>query len=56
MLTPVTAIVGGLLALGPATAQDRSDPACIPTHDGFLEVETATRAVREVRRALFLYR
>jgi hypothetical protein len=50
MISLVTAFVGGLLALGPAIAQDRTDYRRIPTEDGFLEVETSTGVVRECRR------
>jgi hypothetical protein len=47
---------GGLLVLGPAQAQDADRYRRIPTEDGFLEVETATGAVRECRRTAEGYR
>jgi hypothetical protein len=56
MIPLVTAFVGGLLALGPAIAQDRMDYRRIPTDDGFLEVEAATGAVRECKRTVDGYR
>ena len=52
MMYLVTAFLGGLLALGPAIAQDRTDYRRIPTEDGFLEVEAATGAVRECKRTV----
>jgi hypothetical protein len=56
MMSLVTAFLGGLLALGPAIAQDRTDYRRIPTEDGFLEVEAATGAVRECKRTVDGYR
>jgi hypothetical protein len=56
MMSLVTAFVGGLLALGTAIAQDRTDYRRIPTEDGFLEVEAATGAVRECKRTVDGYR
>jgi hypothetical protein len=49
-LLSATVLLTGLLAFGPATAQDRTDYRRIPTEEGFLEVETPTGAVRECRR------
>ena len=51
MMSLATAFLGGLLALGPAIAQDRTDYRRIPTEDGFLEVEAATGAVRSAAAA-----
>jgi hypothetical protein len=50
------AVLAGLLAVGPAMAQDRTDYRRIPTDDGFLEVETSTGAVRECKRTVDGYR
>ena len=56
MMSLATAFLGGLLALGPAIAQDRTDYRRIPTENGFLEVEAATGAVRECKRTVDGYR
>ena len=56
MMSLATTFLGGLLALGPAIAQDRTDYRRIPTEDGFLEVEAATGAVRECKRTVDGYR
>jgi hypothetical protein len=55
-LLRATVLVAVLLALGPATAQGRTDYRRIPTGDGFLEVETSTGAVRECKRSVEGYR